>query len=223
MADHEATPFFVKDCALAAIATGESAGSLVEFRNKLASVHQGCIYFHFWGGRLRPHFSHPEYHNDFASWAHYSLHDNYLAERLGIIDPTEFQNLEDLRQVLIEVLEERIDEVAIDISRKEDQFHFTRSKIIVFDTAHKFDHPSQLLEVLPSFTTSSIFYHFIDARRRTEEGTDDISVWLKNFEGYESLSRKISSIDPYFASLAEIRSELIGVFTETFKEGNSHE
>lgn len=221
MGDQESDPFLVKDCALAVIATGESAASLLEFRHKLASIHQGCIYFHFWGGRLRPQFSHPEYHNDFAGWAHNSLHDNYLAERLSIIDPTEYNDLEDLRQVLIDVIEERLDEVAIDISKKEDQFRFVRSKTIVFDTPYKFSHPTELLCVLPSFTTSSIFYHFIDARRRTEKGINDLSVWLGNFPEYQSLIDKINGIDPYFASLAEIRSEAIKVITESFAEAQT--
>lgn len=214
----EPTPFFVKDCALAAIATGESAGSLAEFRHKLASIHEGCIYFHFWGGRLRPQFSHPEYHNDFAGWAHNSLHDDYLAERLSIIDPTEYNHIEDLRQTLLEVVEERLDEVEIDISKREDQFHFTRSKIIVFDTPFQFKHPSELLEVIPSLTTSSIFYHFIDARRRTEKGIDDISVWLESYPEYAELVQKIRGIDPYFASLTDIRAELIKVMTTAFLE-----
>ena len=76
--------FLIKDCALAAIATGLHAQNLRELRDHLTDIHLGCIYYHFWGGLLRPHFDDPEYNNDFASWARHALHDVPLAERLGI-------------------------------------------------------------------------------------------------------------------------------------------
>ena len=52
--DDQIKPFYVKDCVLAAISTGESAGSLIELRDKLSVVHPGCIYYHFSGRALPP-------------------------------------------------------------------------------------------------------------------------------------------------------------------------
>jgi hypothetical protein len=104
-------PFFFKDCALAVIATGESATSLAQLKELLVRAPESSIYYHFWGERLRPSYVHAEYLNDFARWAHEHLHDNILSERLGIIDPTEFATLEELRKEIIEIIDERIDEL----------------------------------------------------------------------------------------------------------------
>ena len=109
----EASTFFVKNCSLAAIATGEQANSLLELRDKIATVDEGSIYYHFWGGRMNPKFVQIQYHNDFASWVYYRLHDHILAERLSIIDPTEFENLEALRQEVLETIETRLDDYEI--------------------------------------------------------------------------------------------------------------
>jgi hypothetical protein len=38
--------------------------------------------------------------------------------------------------------------------------------------------PAELATAMLNLTTSSIFYHFIDARRRTSDGRDDFSDWL---------------------------------------------
>ena len=105
MAEQTHNPFLVKDCALTTIALGQTAASLTEFRDKLHIIPTECIYYHFWGARLRPQFIPSEYHNDFAAWAHHKLHDQYLAERLGVIDPTEYDDLENLRFDLIEIVE----------------------------------------------------------------------------------------------------------------------
>ena len=95
--------FAVKDCGLIAIATGQEAQNLRELRDRVATIHPGCIYYHFWGGMLRPSFDEPEYQNDFAAWAWRSLHDASLAERLAIIDPGQYREIDGLRQELASV------------------------------------------------------------------------------------------------------------------------
>jgi hypothetical protein len=210
--------FLVKDCVLSTISTGEHAGTLIEFRDKLTTIPEGCIYHHFWGGHLRPAFVDPEYHNDFAVWAHRTLHDDILAERLGIIDPTEFSDLEQLRRVVLEVVEERLDErEAFYWSKKQEHFHFVRSKIIIFSTPLQITTPLDLITIVPTMSTHSIFYHFIDAKRRSPEGEDDFSIWLKSFgEEYHDLIYQIQTIDPYFFSLVELRKELVRIIKNYF-------
>jgi len=203
-------PFLIRDCSLAAVAVGVQAQSLRELRDKIATIHPGSIYHHFWGGRLRPQFEHPEYHNDFAAWAHHALHDNVLAERLGVIDPTDFKELEDLRQELVDVIEERLDEQDwLAWARREDQFHFIRSQIVVFSTPLRFESPADMPDVISAMSASSIFYHFIDARRRTPEFLDDFCTWLNGFDGeYDDLVQEIAQIDPYFLSLVDLKQRL---------------
>jgi hypothetical protein len=212
--------FYVRDCALAAVSTGQRAQNLRELSKTLASIPDASIYYHFWGSRLRPQFEHPEYHNDFAAWARHGLHDHRLAERLSIVDPTEFRTLEELRQELLDIIEERLDETEmIPWARREDQFFFIRSHVIVFSTPHIITQPEEFGRTLPALSVSSIFYHFIDARSRTDDATDDFRTWLKGFgDTYADLIQELSHVDLYFSSLAELRQRLTSVIQTYFRK-----
>jgi hypothetical protein len=209
-------PFAVKDCTLLAIATGKKAQNLLELRNRLETISIDCIYYHFWGGLLHSKFDNPEYQNDFARWAQNGLHDGGLAERLGIIDPTDFDNLEDLRHELLDVLDQRLDETEmVPWSKPGNHFHFIHSQIVVVDTGKRIERPEKLLTLIPHLSTSSIFYHFIDARRRFPRAMDDFSLWLQSVDGkYHDVIRGLKDIDPYFSSLVELRAQIAEVFAK---------
>jgi hypothetical protein len=211
-------PFAVKDCALISIATGERAQNLRELRDRLVSTHSGCIYHHFWGGLLRAGFDEPEYPNDFAAWANHGLRDNLLAERLALIDPTDFGDLEELRRELTDIIEERLDEDDwVPWAKANQQFHFTRSQIVVLDTRIRIEEPQQLKNQIPLLSVSSLFYHFIDARRRTADRDDDFSEWLKGFGNqYTQLVEQLGAVDPYFRTLTELRVQFGEIFEEYF-------
>lgn len=210
--------FCVKDCTLSSIATGVRARSLIELRDRLVSIHPNSIYFHFWGGRLRTSFEHREYHNDFSSWVNRHLHDEILAERLELINPKEYSNMELLRAELIELIDDRLDErEIIPWVRTEEQFHFLQSKIIVFQTQHTLMHPRDLTLIVPHLTPSSLFYHFIDAARRTPHHSDDFTAWLMNYEEeHRELIREIQKIDPYLISLADLKDKFEQVIERYF-------
>jgi hypothetical protein len=212
-------PFEVKDCALVAIATGVKAQNLKELRDALRQVNPGSIYFHFWGGLLRPTFDDPEFINDFAIWSHYALHDEILAERLAIIDPTAFHDLESVRQELIETIEERLDEVQWPMWASSDsQFHFIRSQIVIFNTNLVIQDPRELVELTPKMRLGSLFYHFIDSRRRTPDRHSDFEAWLQGFHGeHNELCELISRVDPYFITLRELRRTLSDTFSAYFQ------
>ncbi len=216
------SPFHIKDCALIAIATGKRAQNLKELREHLRDIDLNSIYYHFWGGLLRPRFDDPEYHNDFAIWAAHSVHDKILAERLALIDPAAFETIEDLRNELMETIEEHLDETEFPIwSRRDDQFEFIRFQIVVFDTKNTVESPREFLQTLPQMSIGSIFFHFIEGRRRNQNSLDDFQNWLVDFGvKYEGLRRMIGGICPYFTSLRQLRNELTKAFRVYFKEAN---
>ena len=207
-------PFALKDCALIAIATGKQAMTLKELRDNLATINSNSIYHHFWGSLLEPRFEEREYNNDFASWARRGLHDDKLAERLAMVDPSVCSNLEALRQELLDIIEERLDESEyLPWMLATEPFEFIRAQIVVFDTDMRVERPEQLGELMPHLSTSSIFYHFIDARRRLSDGNDDFSCWLASFDGlYHELLTELACIDPYFETLSELRQQLTVIF-----------
>jgi hypothetical protein len=206
--------FAIKDCALANVATGRRAQTLRELRDIVRDVHPGCIYHHFWGALLRPQFVNREYNNDFASWCHDSLHDSIVAERLSAIDPADFPDLEELRQEVVDITESRLDETEVVLfSRSDQQFHFVRSVIVVFDTHRRLADPSELARALPEMSPSSVFYHFIDARRREPLGVDDFRAWLLGLgPEFAALCDLLAEVDPYFESLYVLRDHLAELF-----------
>jgi hypothetical protein len=218
-AESGVTGFAVSDCALLTIATGRRARDLREFRDHLATSDPECIYHHFWGSLLMPRFENPQYVNDFAEWASHGLHDKILAERLSVIDPADFPDTEHLRAEVVEVVEDRLDSLEHPPrSRTDARFHFMRSQIIVFRTPQILSEPSQLAEALPGMSTSSVFYHFVDARRRTPEAVDDFRAWLGTFgQAYAELVHELADVDPYFSSLVDLRERLAGLFKRYFE------
>lgn len=210
--------FVVRDCALTAIATGKSADNLRELRDQLLEIHEGSVYYHFWGTLLRPRFDDPLFNNDFAIWSHQALHDDILAERLAVIDPTDFEDLEDLRLELVEVMEQRLDETEspawVGYDRR---FHFVRSQIVVFDTGRLIERPDQLPDLIPQMSVGSIFYHVIDARRRYPKGLDDFRAWIDGFGNeYKAACSAIARVDPYFVTLVELRDKLATALRSCF-------
>ncbi len=215
----ETAPFFIKDCALIAIATGKRAQNLRELREHLRDISPNSIYYHFWGGLLRPRFDNPEYHNDFAIWIAHGLHNKILAERLAVIDPAKLADLEDVREELIDAIEEYLDEEEyLTWSKRDDQFEFIRSQMVVFDTHISVTEPVEFVQTLPRMSVGSIFYHFIDGRRRNENSLDDFQNWLLEFgDKYNDLRTNIDRIDPYFPPLKVLRAELSEVLNDYFK------
>ncbi|MGR8979317.1 MAG: DUF5752 family protein [Gammaproteobacteria bacterium] len=213
-------PFVLKDCALIAIATSRRAATLKEFRDHIEQLSVDSLYYHFWANLLIPHFEELEYINDFAGWVRHSLHDAKLAEQLAVLDPTSLKDLDELRFHLLEYIDNRLDESDyLQWTHATKRFEFLRSQIVVFNTHKEFSEPREMSNLLPRMTASSIFYHFIDARRRTEDKVDDFRSWLGYFgETYQPLIERLSDIDPYFVTLVELRGQVAAAFKNYFTE-----
>lgn len=206
--------FVLKDCALIAIATNKRANTLKELRDHIDNLSLDSLYYHFWANLLLPRFEEREYINDFASWVRHSLSDTKLAEQLAVLDPTLFNDLEELRYHLLEYIDDRLDESEhLQWAYAAQRFEFIRSQIVVFDTRSEISEPSEMPELISRMSVSSIFYHFIDARRRTLDKVDDFRHWLGLFgEVYQPLIDQLSGIDPYFITLTELRQQLAAAF-----------
>lgn len=207
------------------IATGVRAQNLREFREGLLKVEESSIHHHFWGRLLSPRFDEPEYSNDFASWAYRGLGEKALAERLSAVDPTECSDGEALRQRLVDVVEHTLDShEQVPWAKPDKLFHFLRGKLVVFRTGVEIADPSGLAGALAHMSTGSIYYHFIDARRRTLDHCDDFCLWLDGWGSeYEELKMRLHALDPFFSSLKEIRRMLIEVCAFHADSAGSHD
>jgi hypothetical protein len=210
------SPFLVKDCSLIALSTGKHARTLREFSTHLQTVPISSIYHHFWGNRLQPRFDEPEYQNDFAAWARHGLHDPVLSEQLAVLDPTDYPDLEELRRDVVDIAEQRLSEESYaSWVQALYPFSFTHSQTVIFDTTIRIPTPEAVAEMMPKLSLGSVFFHFIDGRRRPYIGMDDFRTWIIKFwPGHDQLVEALAHVDPYFCTLAELRDRLTAVFED---------
>jgi hypothetical protein len=210
MSPEREAPFVIKDSALITLALGRSAQNLRELRDRIAEVPVQSLYHHFYENLLRPWFDDPEFRNDFAQWARHQLHDPVLAERLGILDPVDYEDGDAFREVLVEILEDRMAEVAqIPVATPGREFQFLRSQIVIFDTGLQVSTPAELARLIPSLRPGSVFFHFVEARFRPPRGQDDFSTWLSLWgEEMTPFIEHLREIDVLFGSLSDMRGEI---------------
>jgi hypothetical protein len=200
-------PFRFMDCALTILSLGRSAQNLRELRDGIAAVTPPSISHHFLEGLLKPAFDDPEYRNDFALWARRHLHDNVLAERLGGIDPMDYEEVEDLRQQTLDVIEDRLAELSyVPSVRPGREFYFLQAHRVILDTGLRAATPAELGAAIRHLPAGSIFYHFIEGRRRSPRHSDDFSTWLEAWgEGSVRGRQQLAAIDFHLWSLTELR------------------
>ncbi|HOO64707.1 MAG TPA: DUF5752 family protein, partial [Synergistaceae bacterium] len=205
-------------CELLALSTGMKARTLQELRDALGTVPSSSLHYHFWGRLMRPQIGESEYNNDFAWWAGDSLGEKALAERLSVINPGDYATLEDLREDMMALLEDRMDEGDFfSWARSSYPFFFTRAQMLIFDTGTTINNPRELGAMLESAPNSSVFYHFVDARRRTPEGEDDFCYWLRQFgEDMAPLRKELGNLDPHLLSLEELQRQIVSIVENYF-------
>lgn len=214
-------PFAVMDCSLMTQALGRSAQTLRELRDHIATVPLQSIAHHFYDALLRPAFDDPEYRNDFALWASRQLHDAQLAERLGVIDPLDYPDLRPVRQHMLEVIEDRLAELPYvpQVTRGR-EFHFLRSRFVVFDTGVRAETPASLGGWIDHLSTGSVFFHFIEARRRPPLRLDDFSAWLADWgPDYVHVRDCLAAVDFQHWSLTELRERVARCFDPVTHSG----
>jgi hypothetical protein len=169
---------------------------------------------------LRATFDDPEYPNDFAVWAAHALRDSVLAERLGMINPYEYRDLEDLRHECLDIIADRLAELPLGLwPQATDPMYFLQAMTVVFDTGVLVGNVDDLVSAVAHMSLGSIYFHFIEARRREPVGVDDFSAWLQSWDHqYTELIEAISQIDFYFLSLRELKERLVSVLRYHLQE-----
>lgn len=209
------TPFKVKDCAIITRMGGvASAINLRELRERIAVCPVECLYHHFCEILIRPSFVDPEFQNDFAIWAARYLRDQTLAERLGILNPYSYENFEKLREDILDIIDDHLSEVAhIPTVLMGDEFRFMQAATVIFDTGIVLSTAEDLMKNISHMSLSTLYYHFLEARRRTPMGTDDFTAWLSEQGQNEKIIDIFANVDFYFLNLKELKDTLIKALT----------
>jgi hypothetical protein len=188
--------------------------NLRELRERVSICAEAVLYHHFCETTLRPTFDDPDYRNDFAVWSKRYLLDRVLAERLGILDPYT-TGMEEIRAAILDIVDDRLGELTyVPWVRHGDEFLFMEATTVVFDTGESIRAPIDLAPAILRMTNGSIYYHFLEAMRRTPL-RDDFSGWLSSWgDEYEPYRKALGSIDFHFHNLSHLRKELARVLLQ---------
>jgi hypothetical protein len=205
-------PFRFFECTSLIRPTGRYAQDLSDMLSLIRIVDPGVIYHHTHQYFLKAAVETPEYPNDFAVWAARSLEESALAEKLANLDLYAFSEIEQVRGALIEIIVRYLGgNPAPRPARTGDAFFFNDAVTIVAESGFAAETLPTFLEALDRVGTSSIYFHFFEARFRLRRPADDFSVWIEGNLGRPDLARKVRGLDPYQYSLEGLRDRILSL------------
>jgi len=205
-------PFWFRECFLMTMPIGLSVVNLRELLHALREVSESVLYYHLVQCRLAISPPAVEFPNDFALWAAVALQDSALAEKLSSFDPLDYENLGQVRQAILDILEEYLWDLRfVPWARSGFEFHFCEASTVVIRSEIAARNLQEFCQGLNNVGLDSTYYHFFEARWRLGRPIDDFSYWIETNFGLPKLVAAIRDMDIYFYNLKEIRNTLLGL------------
>jgi len=202
--------------------TGLRAASLREFLDHLRNVPLEVVFHHLYRSYLSHRFEVWDYPNDFARWTANALEDHALAEKLAALDPYAEKDLEQAREVIVDLVEDHLDQLPVTPRvRPGLEFHFSSGNYLVLPGNREVWTLSELREALAQVPLNSIYYHFHEARLRGPgDDADDFSRWIEGQFGRNGVVDRMRGLDFYFYSLHDLRQRLLAILDEAAAKGD---
>jgi hypothetical protein len=206
------TPFKFVDCIELLENLGLRAHDGRELIERLEQVPPGALFCHTFGFLLRHRVFQGPYANDFAAWAVLHLRDRLLGERLAVVDPFEFADLEQLREELITIIDDHLSHLSI-VPRVDygEPFFFLQSHVVEVPTPREARTLVEFRDCLAEVDASAVYYHTVEARVRKGRPAGDFAEWLRVSLGLEELAAQVERIDLYLSSLERIRARVLSL------------
>ncbi len=192
--------------------TGLRASNLRQIARYIKKVPASCIYHHTHRFLQQRQYHSPEPPNDFAYWISNVLGEKKLGEQLASIDMARFNDINSLRNAIVEIMDQYLKNNFLSGFRKLEKgeaFYFMKSVSFILPTNYVASDLKEFVGALKNITTDSIYFHTFEARLRFERETNDFSDWIKYSIGNEKLADDISKLDPYTHTLEELRTVMI--------------
>src|SRR5512139_163458 len=208
-------PFFFTGCWELREMVGRSARDEQQLLEAIEEIPLDSLSYHTQSFFLRHKYIAGPYPNDFATWAAIQVRDRVLGEKLGILDPYDFENLEALRIEIVNIIDEHLSQLQI-VPRVVygEPFHFMQSRIIEVPTGLEARSLKEFREILAGVDASAVYYHNFEAILRLGRRMGDFALWIEEQLDLPELAKKISSLDFYMTSLESIRLRIIKLCDE---------
>jgi len=213
-----ANPFVFIGCVELRQALDRHALDERELMDRLEEVPSGSVLYHTHGYFLRHRPQTTAYGNDFARWVGVEVRDQALAERLAVVDPFEFVDLEALREELVTIVNDHLRRIST-VPRAEAgrAFHFQQSHIVTVELGPRAATLAEFREGLAGVDTSAIYFHMVEARARLGRRSGDFAEWLRMSLGMPALAERVERIDSYMTSLERVRARLLSLVDDALE------
>lgn len=207
-----ARPFEFVGCVELREMLGRIAWDERELLVGIEEVPADSIHYHSHSYFLRSRYLGAPYPNDFATWAAIQVRDRVLGERLAVIDPFDFQDIEQLRAELVSIIDDHIGSLqTIPRIVYGEPFDFMRSTIIEVPTGLTVKTLHQFTEALARVDLSVIYYHFFEPVRSKDRKATDPAIWLAEELHLPDLATRVRKLNPYVSSLDDLRNKLVAI------------
>jgi hypothetical protein len=187
----------------------EKACTLSELLDALRSCPDDSIFQHTFRTLQEHHFIRQGFSNDFAHWSLSACHEPILAEQLASVDVREYTAIAGLRERMVEIVEQFLQEHPRSASRPaHEPFFFCAADLVVLPTPFVPDTVSGFIDGLRQVSVHSIHHHFIEARLRLQRMSNDFSQWLEEEVGLRETALAIERIDIYTNTLDGVRQQI---------------
>jgi hypothetical protein len=188
----------------------ERANNLGELLEALRVVPDDSIFQHTFRTLQEHHFIREGFSNDFAHWAFAACNEVSLAERLASLDVREFTSLSSLRERIIKIVEDYVQQNPRSRERTAlEPFYFCASDTIVLPTELSANNLEEFIDTIEKVSLHSVHYHFIEARLRLKLTSNDFSVWLERELELPALAERLNRIDIYTSTLQDVRRQIV--------------
>ncbi len=188
--------------------TGIKVYTVMEFIETLKIIDKFSIFYHMYINIFNYHNLPTFYTNSISFWF-YKNGYLLLAEKISIIDPLDYYDLDDLRNALVQTLEKNYNK---DLDKKEKltPFYFIKAEREIIDCERIANTLDQFIEGIKKSSINSLFYHLITSRIENKTLVNDYSSWLLSI-GEAKKAEKINKLDLYIMNLYEVKKEIIKI------------
>jgi hypothetical protein len=214
-------PFVFVGCVELREILGQRAEDEKELADLLAQVPSGSVYYHTHGFFLRHRVFASTYTNDFAAWVVGEVRDPILGEKLAMVDPFEFSDLEALREELVSVIDHHLSQLrTVPRIDRGQPFDFLESHVLELPIGLSAATLAEFRDDLAQVDASAIYFHLFEARVRMARQENDFSNWLRRELHLPDLADRVARINPYVGSLERVRSRLLTLVDEALEQNS---
>ncbi|HKW86915.1 MAG TPA: DUF5752 family protein [Nitrospiraceae bacterium] len=206
------SPFRFVSCMELREVLGQRATDEQRLLELIEEVPSDSIYYHTISYYLRHAYAQGLFPNDFATWVTLHAHDRLLGERLGILDPFEFDGIEQLRGEIVAIMSEHLSHInTIPRVTIGESFEFVRSHVIEADLGLETWTLREFRNALAHVEVGAIYNHVCEAKLRKGRLSGDFADWLSSKDGLglQELAAQVAKVGCLGLSLEGMRKQIV--------------